>query len=316
MNTYIISGTINYFVNKELKKIVGDNSNVSYDLACNTIDEVLSEASFVSMFGDKKYIVVRNAPYFNQVKKDTKKQDEEIERLTRYLNNENKDTYIIFLLDKKPDSRKKITKLIMDNNNYIEIPSMYKTDMKNELKKYVEGLNYKVDDKSLWYILDSSLSNFDISIKELDKIMIYYNKPCSINYEDVTKLCGKLISDNTYILVDSIMERKLYDSINNIVILKTYKIDPIVVFMSLASEVRKTLYIELLKDKKLGYRDILKEMGMQEFQYKKYDNYLRIYNRKELESMLVDLAKYDLILKSENVDNELLLYKYIIKNCE
>jgi DNA polymerase III subunit delta len=314
MNTYIISGTINYFVNKELKKIIKDNTYVSYDLACSKLEEVLNEASIVSMFGEKKYIVIRNAPYFNQVK--NKLQEEETEKLLRYLNNENKDTYLIFLLDKKPDSRKKITKLIIENNNYIEIPLMYKSDMKNELHKYVEEHNYKIDDKTLYYILDSSLNNFDISIKELDKIMLYYNIPCTINYIDVTKLCNKLISDNTYILVDSIMERKLYESINNIIILKTYKIDPIVIFMSLASEVRKTLYIDLLRNKNLSYRDILKYMNMQEFQYKKYDNYLKIYNRKELVSMLILLSKYDVILKSENIDNELLLYKYIISNCE
>ena len=44
----------------------------------------------------------------------------------------------------------------------------------------------------------------------------------------------------------------------------------------------------------------------------KYFNYLRIYNENELKSMLINLNKYDYILKSKNVDKELLLYKFII----
>lgn len=318
MNTYIISGTISYFINKEIKNIIKDNKYISYDLACLSLDDLLNEASFVSMFGDKKYIVVKNAPYFfaSKKEKETKVREEEINKLLRYLNNENKDTTIIFVLNNKPDTRKKITKLIIDNNNYISIPDMRKTEMKEELKKYIYENKYKIDDKSLWYILDSTLNNFDMCINELNKIMIYYNTECFIKYEDVLKLCPKLISDNSFILVDSIMERKLYDSIKNIIILRTYKIDPIIIFMSLVSEIRKTLYLDLYKGACLGYSDILKEMDIRDFQYKKYDNYLRIYNRKELEKLLVELSKYDVSLKSENVNNELLLYKYIVSNCE
>ena len=50
--------------------------------------------------------------------------------------------------------------------------------------------------------------------------------------------------------------------------------------------------------------------------HKKYFNYLRIYNENELKSMLINLNKYDYILKSKNVDKEMLLYKFIIENCE
>ena len=32
--------------------------------------------------------------------------------------------------------------------------------------------------------------------------------------------------------------------------------------------------------------------------------------------MLINLNKYDYILKSKNVDKEMLLYKFIIENCE
>ena len=58
MNTYLIVGTINYFKEKEVKKIIKDNPHITFDLECNTLEELITEASFSSMFDDKKYIVV------------------------------------------------------------------------------------------------------------------------------------------------------------------------------------------------------------------------------------------------------------------
>lgn len=318
MNTYLIVGTINYFKEKEVKKIIKDNYYITFDLECNTLEELINEASFSSMFNDKKYIVVKNSKLFYASKKDNDsiKIKNDIDLLSRYLENENKDVYLIFLLDKKPDGKKKITKLIGENNNIIEIKSLSKTEMKQELKKYTEENKFKIEDRSLWYIINNSLNNFDICINELNKLMLYYLKPCNIEYNMVLKLVSTNIVDNNYELIDSIMERKLFESLNNLKIIKTYKVDPIVIFLGLASEIRKTYRTLLYKKKNYSFSDIMTKMGMQDYQLKKYDNYLRLYNEDELKNMLISLNNYDYILKSKNIDKEMLLYKFIIENCE
>lgn len=318
MNTYLIVGTINYFKEKEVKKIIKDNPYITFDLECNSLEELINEASFSSMFNDQKYIIIKNSKFFYPSKKDndSNKTKNDIDLFNRYLENENKDVFLIFLLDKKPDGKKKITKLISEHNNIIEIKSLTKTEMKEELKKYIEAKKFKIDDKSIWYIINNSLNNFDICISEINKLMLYYLNPTYIEFDCVKKLVSNNIADNNYELIDSIMERKLFESLDNLKIIKIYKVDPIVIFLSVASEIRKTYRLHLYKNNNYSYSDILKKMNMQDFQIKKYYNYLTIYNEDELKSMLITLNKYDYILKSKNVDKEMLLYKFIIENCE
>lgn len=318
MNTYLIVGTINYFIEKEVKKIINDNPKITFDLECETLQDLINEASFSSLFEDKKYIVVRNSKLFYAGKKgeDSTKIKKEMELFQKYLENENKDVFLIFILDKKPDTKKKITKLLIDSNNYIEIKSLTKTEIKNELLKYVEDLKYKIDDNSLWYIINNSLNNFDLCLREIEKLLIFYNEPTYIKYDDVLSLVSKNIRDNNYDLIDSIMERNLNDSLINFKIIKIYKIDPIVIFMGITSEIRKTYKLYLLQKQKVSYNEILKTLNVYDFQLKKYERYLRIYNESELKNLLLSLNKYDFMLKSKNIDKELLLYKYIIENCE
>ena len=66
MNTYLIVGTINYFKEKEVKKIIKDNPYITFDLECSTLEELITEASFSSMFDDKKYIIVKLISKFNE----------------------------------------------------------------------------------------------------------------------------------------------------------------------------------------------------------------------------------------------------------
>lgn len=318
MNTYIINGTINYYIDKEVKKIIKDDNYVTFDLACNTLEDLINEASFSSMFDDKKNIIVKNSTVFFASSKDTDtdlaKKDSEL--LLSYLKDENKNVVLIFILNKKPDSKKKITKLIDVEGHIINIPRMTKTDMKNELSSIIKKEGYTIDSNDLWYIVNSCLNNFDIALSEVKKIMLYYNNPTHIESDTVSALLCNNVKENNFELIDSIIERKLSISLNNLVIIKTYKVDPIVIFMGIISEMRKTYYIMLLKRNGYNYNEILRFLQIADFQYEKYEKYLKLYNENELKESLLKLSDIDYILKSQNIDRELILYKYILETCE
>lgn len=317
MKTYIISGESSYFIDNEIKKLTGDNASLIFNMNESSVEDLINEASFSSLFKDQKYIVVKNALFLNSTKKsDTNKAKKDNELLFNYLNNENEDTTIIFVLDKNPDMKKKTVKLISENGNLINLPKLTKTDQKNELKKILKEYKYSIDDISLWYIINNSLSNFDIAVMELDKLMLYYNNPCKIDYNVVVELVSKSMNDNIYELIDAIMERNLENSLANIQKLKLYKIEPILVILSLASELRKTYKVFLLEKNGNSYQDILNELEMRDFQFKKYKNYLTLYNEDELKADLLELSELDYICKSQNVDKEVLLVNFIMNHCE
>ena len=67
----------------ELNKILKDNVYSSFDLLGIDIEEVLEEASYVSLFDEKKYMVVKNANIFCAILEPTLLDEEGTESLLR-----------------------------------------------------------------------------------------------------------------------------------------------------------------------------------------------------------------------------------------
>ena len=317
MNTYLIVSETIYHANECLNKLKKDISNViTFNMEENTIDEVLEEASYFSMFDDKKCIIVKNAKFFSSSRSsDTKKSKEDSDKLLKYLENENKNTLLIFIVKDKVDSKKKIYNIIKDNNNLYSFPSMTKTDMKNELNKIVTNNKYKIDDNSLWYIINSSLENFDICVNEINKIFMYYSNPCYIKYEDVINLVSKSIEDNNFKLVESIINRDLELSINYLNDLKILKVEPNIILSLLYREFKLMLSVLIYENNHISYNEILSNLKIQDWQYKKIKNNLRMYNIREIKEEIVKLSNLDYKLKSGLINKDVVLIDYIMELC-
>jgi len=317
MNTYLIVSETIYNIKEKLKELTLDISTiVNFNLDENTMDEVLQEASYFSMFDDKKCVVVKNAKIFGSSKiSDSNKSKEDTNKLLKYLENENKNTKLIFIYNGKCDSKKKIYNLIKDSGNLFLFNPMTKTDMKNELYKLVVNNKYKIDDKSLWHIVNSTLGNFDLCINELNKIMLYYSKPCEIKYEDVINLTSKSIEDNNFKLIDSIIIRDLENSLKLLNDAKILKVEPNIILSLLYREFKLMLSILLYEKNNYDHYDILRELKLADWQYNKVKNNLRYYNLRELKEEIVKLSILDYKCKSGLINKDTMLIGYILDLC-
>lgn len=317
MNTYLVVSETIYHIDSALKELKNGIDNViTFNLDENTLDEVLEEASYFSMFDDKKCIIVKNAKFFGTSKTaDTKKSKEDADKLLKYLENENKNTKLVFICNGKADTKKKIYSIIKENNNLKVFPGMTKTEMKNELLKIVTLNKYKIEDKSLWYIINNSLGNFDLAYQEIKKIMTYYGESVEIKYEDVIALTSKTIEENNFKLVDSIITKDLDNALKNLDDAKILKVEPSVIISLLGREFRFMLSTILYEKNKYTYSDILKELHLAEWQYQKVINNLRIYNEKEIKEEIIKLSDLDYKLKSGLINKDIVLITYILDLC-
>lgn len=317
MNTYLIVSETIYNIEEKLKELKNGIDNIiTFNMDENTIDEILEEASYFSMFDDKKCVVVKNAKIFGSSKSsDTNKAKEDINKLLKYLDEENKNTKLIFIYNGKADSKKKIYNLLKNNGNVFSFPSMTKTDMKNELNKIVTSNGYKIDDTSLWYIINNTLGNFDLAINEIKKIMIYYSNPTTIKYEDVVGLTSKTLEDNNFKLIDSIISRNLEDSLKLLNEAKILKVEPNVILSLLYREFRLMLSVLLYEKNKYSHDEVLSNLRLQEWQYSKVKNNLRIYNEREIKEEIVKLSNIDYKLKSGLINRDTVLISYIMDLC-
>ena len=143
-----------------------DKDNISYyDLNIDSLQDILEEANYNSLFNDRKAIIVYNSNIFG-TKYEYK---EELELLEKYLNNPNENTELIFLVD-SISLKKKCVKIINDKECLIELNMPIKDELKDKVKEYLHDFNYKIESNALTKLINNLNSNYDYILNELDKI--------------------------------------------------------------------------------------------------------------------------------------------------
>ena len=137
-NLYLIIGEDNELVNFYLTSILentlfNEEEKIEYDMTVSSISDILDEASMISLFSSKKIIIGREF--------DTKKMnDNDLDYLKRYIDNINKDVYIV-LIAKKIDARSKEYKIFKDSFKVIETDK--NNDSDKDILKYIDSYIYK-----------------------------------------------------------------------------------------------------------------------------------------------------------------------------
>ena len=314
MNTFLLVSETNYFIENKLEELKdGIDNIVTFNMDINTINEVLEEASYASMFNDNKCIIVKNTKNFSASKSgDTNKSKDDNQKILNYLANENPHTRLIFISKNGIDNKKKIVNIFKENNNLFIYPNIKKTEIKNELKKIAESKKFQVDDQSLWHIVNSSLGDLDLAVNELNKIMNYYEKPTKILYQDVYNLTAKTLKDNNFKLVDAIISRDLDSTFIALEEAKRLKIEPYSILNLLYREYKLMLSTILLEENKYLEKDILKELKLADWQFKKVKNNLYNYSKEEIKNIIIKLSDLDYQIKSGLIDKDVVLINFIL----
>lgn len=313
MKINLISGESYLLTNEKINDIVGLSKNVTFfDLSQNSLVEVLIEAGYVSMFDEEKFIVVKNANFFGAEKQNEK----DTELLINYMEHPSENSTLIFVCNEKLDLRKKITKIIKEKYNLIIIPSLKYYEIENRVMEYFKKNGFNISMDVVKYIVQNGLNNYDLIMSEVEKIMLFYNEPGTISFDDVTHLTSKNINTNNFLFVDAVVEGNLKKSFELLNDLKMMKVEPTVIFTLLARDFRIMLQIKKLLD--LGKREyeIMTELGLQDWQFTKYLDKAFPFKIKELESILVKLADIDLNIKTGKIDKFMALELFILSVSE
>ena len=311
MNIYLISNESYRLINKEIKKITKDNKYETFNLNKSSIKEVLEEASYFSLDDNKKYLVVTNADIFGSDKLD----DSITDSLIKYFNNPNENTVIIFTTQKPVDSRKKIVKELKSKYKVISTPKMDKKTINSLLTNYVKENEFTIDWETVNYIINNSYNNLDIMFNEIDKIMLYYNFPCRIKYQDVVSIVGTELDNNNFHFVEAVVSKKLDVALKTLNSLKVYKVDATVLTILLAREYRLMYYVKKMYQNKSSLSDICEYLNLADWQVNKLYNNGVHYSENELLKNLVDLCNIDMNIKKGLWDKDTALYGFLLDAC-
>ena len=290
-NVYLITGSNDSVISNTVSDILkqvncDDNNKIIYNLKENTISDVIEEANTVSLFRSNKVILV----YSSSI---DKLHDEE---LIMYLNNYNKDVYLIFIVEKS-DARKKIVKLINEKGISIDSDNVDKSYNKNYVVSYLKDNGYKMNSNVIECFLSRVSDNIDDIRNELDKLFIYKLDDKNISLDDV-----KLITyDNTDNIIYEFTNALLEKDENKAISMYHSFIDSNMAIDYILASIYnsyRTLYQIKELNKNNSIRDISKTIGKKEYYVEKMLYRSMNYNDSELLDIIHTLAMIDKNYKS------------------
>lgn len=309
---YLLYGTQNYLIDEKIKEIIKENKIDKYnieqfDLENNSIREIIDSSNTLSLFADKKILIIDNSFIFTG---STKKIDEkDILLLDNYLDNINDNTIIIFKVNnEKLDSRKKIVTKIKKVAKIIEFNKLL--DINSKIKELFEPC--KIDNNTIKYFIDRVGTDMELISKEIEKIKTYKDQDKNINENDITNLTNKNINTDIFYLLDNILnnnKEKAIESYNEMIKIGE---EPIKILVMLANQFRLIYQVKELSKK--GYReyDIMDILDQKQFTIKKAVERISKYKDTELLKYINDLAELDINIKSGLIDKNIGLELFIL----
>jgi len=318
-NIYLITSSSYRLLEEEIDKIVKDNQVTSFDLNYVSIDDVLEEANYFSLFDEKKYLLVRNANMFTTARKSSdgeEKESKKDDKLIKYLENPNPNTILIFILNGKAAGNKKITKIIKEKYTLIEVPELKVSDIQLKVDKLFKQDGYKCSKDVEYYIINNSLNNYDLAFNEVEKIKLFYGKGCEVKQEDVSNIVSKALEDNNFKFIDVVLARNIKEAFKRYDDLMVQKVEPIMLMSMLAKEIRNMLIVKTIINN-TNRKELMKILGLTyDFQMDKTISNSYNFSVNELESYILLLAELDYKIKNGKINNKRALELFILDICK
>ena len=304
---YLLYGTKDFEIEEEIKKLSKDidEMNISkYDLNNDMLSLALEDAKTMSLFGDKKIIIVDNANMFTG---STSKDSDLIEE---YLNHINENTTLILIVhNDKLDTRKKITKLIKKVGKVQEfIGELDATSLVRRLFK-----NYNIDYKTIQLFIDRVGNNPLIIQNEINKIKIYKGNDRNITEEDILNLTTKLIEIDIFKLIDYIVRKNKEKALELYYEMLKMNEEPIKIVVILANQFRIMYQSKELLKKGYSEKDIASTLKIHPYRVKLAIQNSRNYTSDILLKNLNALADIDIGIKTGTINKDLALELFILK---
>lgn len=294
MNTYLLFGLENYLIDEKIKEIkdklkVEEDNIINYDLNNDSIDSVLVEASTVSMFSDKKLIICDNSLFLTANKSLS---EEELNDLTKYLENSFEDVFIIFIVrDEKVDSRKKITKLVNKVSKVYECNKIESYRLNNYLGDYIRDKGYSISSFSIELLISKVGYELSNIIKELDKMFIYKGEDKKITKEDIEDVITNNLEKNIFELTNAIVNKeksRVIEIYNQLI--KSGE-DPIKLIVTLSNQFRLIMQVKLMRTGGYSEKEIV--TTLKEHPYRISLAMKSIYNIEDIKDILLKLSNLD-----------------------
>lgn len=305
---YLLYGSINYLIKDEINKIIKENNifdiNISkYDLTVDSMGKIINDAISVSLFSEKKLIIVNNSIVFTSL---SKIDDNDINSLENYLNNINESTILIFITSSL-DERKKIVKLM---HKKAIIKEFNNTDITDIVKKLFD--NYIISLENIKFLIERVGDDINLLSTEIDKIKIFKDNDLNITKEDIINLTSKSLEVNNFKLIDAIISKNKKMALELYYERTKLNEEPIAIIISVANQIRIMYQVKNLYMNGYSENEIAKILEIHPYRVKLANQNSKKYDEDLLLNYLKQLSNLDINIKTGNIDKNMGLELFIL----
>lgn len=295
---------INDYINNIIKKTKIDDINISKYNEEDLLSNIIEDASTISLFDEKKMIIVNNSQLFS-TKKNIDTSD-----LENYINNFNPNTIIIFISNADTiDTRRKLYKLIKEKGKIEEFNKI--TNINSYVKKLFD--EYTISYNTVNLLIKRVGTDLNSLTNEAEKLKIYKIDDKIITDKDIIDCTCENIDINIFKFIDNIINKNKKESITTYKEMLKIGEEPIKIIVMLANQFRLMYQAKYLSSKGYSEDDIAIKL-----QAKKYPVHLALqkgyrYSPEILLKHLEELADLDIKIKSGEIDKNLALELFLLR---
>lgn len=307
---YLLYGEEQFLIDKEIEKITTkekiDSISIShYDLEIDNIKDIIDDCSTISLFEEKKLVIINNCTYFNRVKNS----EEDVNLLLEYISNPNPSTILIIINHNSSiDNTKKISKKIKEIGTIIELNS---SNINSIVKNMFEG--YKIKEETINLFIKRVGEDISILSMESDKLKTYKIDEKEITNEDIMKCATFNIDTDIFKFIDNIISKKKEDALITYHELLRNNEEPLKIIVLLASKFRLMYQASIMSQNRMSDKDIGAYLGVHPYPVKLAKEACNKYSKKTVLRFLELLADLDKDIKTGKVNPELGLELFILK---
>jgi len=259
----------------------------------------------VSMFSEKRMVVVQNPFSKEKMKNDFLKNREKV------ILSEN-----IVVLYQEGEIKKKeelFKQLLKEKEGVMiqEFQSLTRAKFLSWIKEEFEKNGVAVEEDAVWHLGEIGRDNLWRVKSEIEKLSLYKKK---IKKEDVDYMVHIGVDAGIFQTIDAIAEKNKEKVLLSFYSHLEKKDNPFYIFSMIIYQFRNLICVKELKERGYPYEKVMSKSGLHSFVFRKTYKQTEKFSFPELKKIYDELFKIDLKAKTGQIDPELALQLFIFKN--
>ena len=305
-NIYLIKSDSYFLLNNKIEELTKDIEDVQkIDLDEQSITDVINDASYYSLFNDKKAVIITNTKYFG----GKFLYEEDMDVLLNYLSNIDENTVLIFVCNEIAKTKDSTSKVLSLGGQIIDLTKLSPEELDEFINKFLSNNNIMINKKDLDDLFRRVGNNVDLLLNEIIKISIVTK---NITSKEIQEYSSYNEEDVTFDFSNAIISKDFKNGFELLDILLLKGVDPVILVGLLASSYTTLYTIKSMVQDGLSDDKIIELTGFKSGRVYINKKNSRIYTLEELRDIIIGLCMVDKKIKTGS--NPVYVFKEFLLN--